>query len=166
MRAPADSKTRALIVVAVGVAVGVIASLVVGTQAFGATHGRRFASAPSQARYGHVPNTLNNHSISRCPGAGQTVQVQLMQGTTTLASASTTSDAKGKWAVTMSIPTNLKPGAYAVSASCTATTGGPSTLSYNAQNFKVIPPFCPSGSTTSTTQKCRVRPPTVTTTIS
>ena len=161
MRAPADSKTRALIVVAVGVAVGVIASLVVGTQALGATHGRRFASAPSRARYGHVPNTLNNHSISRCPGAGQTVQVQLMQGTTTLASASTTSDAKGKWAVTMSIPTSLKPGKYAVLASCSA--GGPSTLSYNPQNFRVIPPFCPSGSTTSTTLQCRVRPTTTTT---
>src|SRR4051812_42511094 len=113
MRAPADSKTRALIIVAAGV----IASLVVGSQAFGATHGRRFASAPGQARYGHIPNTLNNHSISRCPAGGQAVNVHLMQGTTTLGSASTTSDAKGKWAVTMSVPSNLKPGKYAVTAS-------------------------------------------------
>jgi len=156
----ADSKSRALVVV---LATAVIATVVVGSQAFGATHGRRFASSPSQARYGHIPNTLNNHSISRCPAAGQTVQVALMQGTTTLASASTTSDAKGKWAVTMSIPSNLKPGKYAVLASCAA--GGPSTLSYNPQNFRVVPPFCPSGSTTSTTLQCRVRPPTVTTTV-
>lgn len=155
----AASKTRALLVVAVGA----LAVVVAGSQAFGITHGRRFASSPSAARYGHIPNTLDNRSISQCPDASQTVQVQLMQGTTTLASASTTSDAKGKWAVTMSIPTSLKPGVYAVTAACFASGGDASTLSYKAQNFRVVAPYCPSGSTTSTTLKCRVRPPTVTT---
>ena len=153
-----NPRSRALIVVAVATIAGVVA----GTQAFGITHGRRFASAPSQARYGHVPNTLNNRSITQCPAGGQIVDVHLMQGTTTLGSASTTADAKGKWAVTMSIPTNLKPGLYAVTAACSASTGGASTLSYKPQNFRVVPPFCPSGSTTSTTLKCRVRPTTTT----
>jgi hypothetical protein len=152
-------KSRALIVVAVATIAGVVA----GSQAFGITHGRRFASAPSQARYGHLPNTLNNRSITQCPAGGQIVDVHLMQGTTTMGSASTTSDAKGKWAVTMSIPSSLKPGLYAVTAACSASTGGPSTLSYKPQNFRVSPPFCPSGSTTSTTVKCRVRPTTTTT---
>jgi hypothetical protein len=133
-----------------------------GGAAFGATGGRRFASTPNQARFGHVPNTLNNHSISRCPAAGQSVTVHLMQGTTTLASASVLSDAKGKWATAMSIPTNLKAGTYAVTAACS--NGSATTLSYNPQNFRVTPPFCSSGSTTSTTAKCRVRPTTTTTT--
>jgi hypothetical protein len=150
-------RTRALFVVAVGV----VAAVVAGSQAFGVVGGHRFASTPDQARYGHLPNTLNNHSISSCPAAGQAVQVALMQGTTSFASASVLSGAKGKWAVAMSIPTNLKPGRYAVTASCSA--GGPSTLSYTPQNFKVIPPFCPSHSTTSTTVQCRVRPTTTTT---
>jgi hypothetical protein len=153
----AATKSRALFVVASAV----VAALVVGTAAFGATGGRRFASSPSQAAYGRVPNTLNNHSISRCPAGGQSVTVRLMQGLTTLASASVLSDAKGKWATAMSIPTNLKPGTYAVTAACSNGTG--TTLSYNPQNFRVKPPFCPSGSTTSTTAKCRVRPTTTTT---
>ena len=145
------TKRRALIVVAVATIAGVVA----GTQAFGITHGRRFASAPSQARYGHVPNTLNNRSITQCPAGGQIVDVHLMQGTTTLGSASTTADAKGKWAVTMSIPTALNPGTYAVIATCS----GGTPLSYKAQNFRVIPPQCPTGSTTTpTTVQCRVPP--------
>jgi hypothetical protein len=152
-----QTRTRALIIVAVAA----IAGVVVGSQAFGVVGGHRFASTPGQARYGHIPNTLSNHSISNCPAAGQTAQVALMQGTTTLASASVISDAKGKWAVAMSIPSNLKPGKYAVTASCSG--GGTATLSYNPQNFKVIAPFCPSGSTTSTTVHCRVRPTTTTT---
>jgi hypothetical protein len=154
----AASKTRALFVVASAV----VAAAVVGTGAFGATGGRRFASTPNQASFGRVPNTLNNHSISRCPAAGQSVTVHLMQGTTVLASASVLSDAKGKWATAMSIPTNLKPGTYAVTAACSNGTG--TTLSYTPQNFKVKPPFCPSGNTTSTTAKCRVRLTTTTST--
>ena len=149
-------RARALIIVAVATVAGVVG----GTQAFGVVGGHRFASAPGQGRYGHLPNTLNNHSISVCPAAGQTVQVALMQGTTTLASTSVLSDAKGKWAVALSIPSNLKPGKYVVTAACTA--GGPATLSYNPQNFKVIPPFCPAGSTPTTVQ-CRQRPTTTTT---
>jgi len=145
------SRTRALFVVALGaLAVGVA-----GTSAFGTTSGRHFSSTPNSARFGHVPNTLDNHSISQCPTAGQAVSVSLMQGTTTLASASTSSDAKGRWAVTMSIPTNLKPGTYAVLATCT----GATPLSYKAQNFRVIPPQCPTGTTTTPTSvPCRVPP--------
>jgi hypothetical protein len=157
MRTPA--KTRAVLVVAVAALAGVIA----GSQAFGVVGGHRFSSMPSQARYGHVPNTLINHSISNCPAAGQTATVNLMQGTTSLASNSAVSDAKGKWAVTLSIPTGLKPGTYAVTAACFPVGGGTATLSYNPQTFKVTPPFCPSGTTTSTTVKCRVRPTTTTT---
>jgi hypothetical protein len=149
-------RTRALIIVAVATVAGVVA----GTQAFGVVGGHRFASGPGQARYGHLPNTLSNHSISNCPAAGQTAQVQLTQGTTVLASASVLSDAKGKWAVALSIPSNLKPGKYAVTATCSG--GGTATLSYNPQNFKVIPPFCPAGSTPTTVQ-CRQRPTTTTT---
>jgi hypothetical protein len=156
-----NPRTPALVVVAAGTIAALSVGLVAGSQAFGVTHGRRFASAPSQARFGHLPNTLSNRSISQCPAAGQTVNVALTQGTTTLASASTIADAKGKWAVTMSIPSNLKPGTYAVTASCSA--GGPSTLSYNPQNFRVVPAVCPPGPTTTTTVKCRV-PPTTTTT--
>jgi hypothetical protein len=154
-----QTRTRALIIVAVATIAGVVA----GSQAFGVVGGHRFASTPNQARYGHVPNTLSNHSVSNCPAAGQTASVSLMQGTTSLASASAVSDAKGKWLITLSIPTNLKPGTYAVTAACSPAGGGTATLNYNAQNFKVIPPFCPSGSTTSTTVKCRVRPTTTTT---
>jgi hypothetical protein len=149
-----NSKTRALLVVAAGTIAALTAGVLAGSQAFGVTHGRRFASSPSQARFGHGPNTLNNRSISQCPAGAHTVQVQLMQGTTTLASASTTADAKGKWAVTMSIPTNLKPGTYAVTATCS--NSGTVALSYKPQNFKVTPAVCPSGTTTSTTVKCRV----------
>jgi hypothetical protein len=152
-----QTRTRALIIVAVATVAGVVA----GSQAFGVVGGHRFASTPNQARYGHLPNVLNNHSFSNCPAGGQTVDVHLMQGTTTLGSASVLSDAKGKWAVAMSIPTNLKPGKYAVTAQCSA--GGPATLSYNPQTFKVVPPFCPTGSSTSTTVQCRVRPTTSTT---
>jgi hypothetical protein len=152
-----QTRTRALLVVAVAT----IAGLVAGTQAFGLTGGRRFASSPSQAVFGHVPNTLNNVSRSNCPAGGQSVAVHLMQGTTTLGSASVISDAKGKWAVAMSIPTNLTPGSYVVTASCS--NGSGTTLSYNPQPFTVKKPFCPTGSTTSTTQQCRVRPTTTTT---
>lgn len=151
-------KRRALLVVAMAAIVGLVA----GSQAFGVTHGRQFASSPNQARFGHVPNTLNNRSVSQCPAGGQTVLVHLMQGTTTLGSAATTSDAKGRWAVTMSIPTNLQIGTYAVTATCLAS-GVTPTLSYNPQSFRVTPVACPTGPTTSTTMKCRV-PPTTTTT--
>lgn len=153
-----SAKTRALLVIAVATAAGVIA----GSQAFGVAGGHRFASAPNQARYGHLPNTLSNRSISACPQGGQTVQVALMQGTATLASTSVVSDAKGRWLATLSIPANLKPGTYAVTASCSA--DGPATLSYNPQTFRVVPAVCPSGSTTSTTVKCRVPQTTTTTT--
>jgi hypothetical protein len=149
------SKTRPFFVVAAGV----IAAAVAGSQAFGFVSGRTFSSSPNQARYGHVPNTLNNRSRSRCPAGGQTVNVQLMQGTASLASATVASDVKGKWAVTMSIPTDLLPGHYAVTASCSAPSGGPATLSYNPQTFRVIAPVCPAD-TTSTTVQCRVPPPT------
>jgi hypothetical protein len=91
------------------------------------------------------------------------VDVHLTQGTTILASASATADAKGKWAAVMSIPSNLKPGTYAVTAQCAASPGGPAALSYNPQNFKVTTPACPVGPTTTTTVKCHV-PPTTTTT--
>jgi hypothetical protein len=150
-----SSKTRALFVLAVGVA----AAAVAGSQAFGFASGRSFASSPNQARYGHVPNTLNNRSNSRCPAGGQTVDVHLTEGTTSLASATVTSDIKGRWAVTMSIPTDLQPGHYAVTASCFDPSGGAATLSYNPQTFRVIPHVCPSD-TTSTTVRCRVPTPT------
>jgi len=152
------SKKRALFVVAAGL----IAAAVAGSQAFGTT-GRHFASSPSQARYGHVPNTLNNRSYARCPTGGEIVNVALMDGTRTLATASVTSNAKGKWAVSMSIPTDLKPGKYAVTASCSDPAGGAATLSYVPQTFKVIAPLCPSGPTTSTTVQCRVPPSTTST---
>ena len=74
--------------------------------------------------------------MSTCPSGGAPVTVALMQGLTTLASASTTASTKGKWAVTMSIPTNLTPGTYAVTANC----GGAVPLSYKAQSFRVTPP--------------------------
>jgi hypothetical protein len=149
------SKTRALFVVAAGV----IAAAVAGSQAFGFVSGHSFSSSPNQARYAHVPNTLKNRSNSRCPAGGQTVEVHLMQGTTSLASATIASDVKGRWAVTMSIPTDLLPGHYAVTASCFDPSGGPATLSYNAQTFRVIAPICPAD-TTSTTVQCRVPPST------
>jgi hypothetical protein len=132
----------------------VVAAVIAASQAFGFTPGRHFVSTPNSARYGHVPNTLLNHSYSTCPAGGQTVEVALIEGTTTLGSASVLSDAKGRWAVTMAIPTNLKPGIYAVTASCSA--GGPATLSYNPQKFRVIPPPCPTDTSTSTTVQCRV----------
>jgi hypothetical protein len=153
------TRTRALLIVAVATVGGVVA----GSQAFGVVGGHRFSSRPNQARYGHVPNTLINHSISNCPAAGQTATVNLMSGSTSLASNSAVSDAKGKWAVTLSIPSNLKPGTYAVTAACFPVGGGTATLSYNPQTFRVTPPLCPTGSTTSTTLKCRVRPTTTTT---
>ncbi|MBV8982762.1 MAG: hypothetical protein JO086_17835 [Acidimicrobiia bacterium] len=146
----ASVKTRALFVVSVGV----VAAALAASQAFGFTPGHQFVSTPDQARYGHVPNTLNNHSRSTCPAGGQTVDVALIQGTTTLATASVLSDVKGRWAVAMPIPSNLKPGTYAVTASCSA--GGPATLSYNPQTFRVTPPLCPSDTSTSTTVQCRV----------
>ena len=145
-----NPKKRALFVVAAAA----IAAAVAGSQAFGTT-ARHFASSPRQARYGHVPNTLNNRSFTPCPVPGQVASVALMQGTTTLASASVTSNSRGKWAVAMSIPTNLQPGEYAVTASCSDTAGGPPTLSYNPRTFKVIAPFCPSDTSTSTTVACR-----------
>jgi hypothetical protein len=145
------------------VAVATVAGVTAGSQAFGAVHGHRFASTPNQARYAHLPNTLANHSISPCPQAGETVQVALTQGTTILSSTSVISDAKGRWSATLSIPSNLKPGTYAVTASCSS--GGPANLSYNPQTFRVVPAVCPSGSTTSTTVKCRVPQTTTTTTV-
>jgi len=153
-----QTRTRALLIVAVATVAGVIA----GSQAFGVVGGHRFSSRPSQARYGHVPNALLNHSISSCPAGGQTATVNLMQGNTSLGSASAVSDAKGNWAITLSIPTNLKPGTYAVTATCSAS--GVTTLSYNPQTFRVVPAVCPTGSTTSTTVKCRVPQTTTTTT--
>jgi|GEM_PF-6992773 len=147
-------RTRALLIVAVATVAGAVA----GSQAFGAVSGHRFSSRPNQARYGHVPNTLINHSISPCPAAGQLATVSLMQGSSSLASGSAASDTKGRWAITLSIPSNLKPGTYAVTATCSAS--GVTTLSYNPQTFRVVPPVCPSGTTTSTTVKCRVQPTT------
>ena len=152
MPMPMPSKTRALLVVAVGA----VAVAIVATQAFGVAHGRAFASTPAAARYGHLPNTLDVHSISPCPAAGQSVSVALMRGTTTVASASTTADSKGRWAVTMSIPSTLMPDDYAVTASCSTD------LSYRADTFRVIAPACPVGTTTSTTVTCRVPPSTTT----
>jgi len=149
------ARTRALFVVAAAV----VAAAVAGSQAFGFVSGRTFSSSPNQARYGHVPNTLNNHSSSRCPAGGDTVEVHLMDGTTSLASATVTSDVKGRWAVTMSIPTDLVPAHYAVTASCFDPSGGPATLSYNPQSFRVIAPLC-TNTTTSTSVPCRVPPST------
>ncbi|MBV8159657.1 MAG: hypothetical protein JO265_01925 [Acidimicrobiia bacterium] len=153
-----NPKTQALLVVAVpAIAVLVFATQAVGVvQSFATARGRHFVSTPHQAAFGHIPNTLDNRSVSPCPAGGESVTVAFIQGTTTLASASTTSNAKGHWAVSMAIPHNLAPGTYGVTANCTGT----APLSYRSDTFHVFTPQCPSGTTTSTTMKCHVPPTT------
>jgi len=160
-----STRTRALIVVVTTVAAAVVA----GTGAFGAArsgpptvqaagvNGVRFASSPDRARVGHIPNTISARSINPCPAAGNTVQVQLLQGTTVKGSALATADAKGKWSTFMSIPSDLQKGTYAITAACyNGATATPPTKSYRPNNFNVVLGFCPANTTTSTTAPCRV----------
>ncbi len=151
------TRTRALAVVAATtVAAGVVAG--VSSGAFGVQGGQRFVSSPNQARFGRLPAAISSRSASQCPEGGSAVQVSLVQGASTLASASTVADVKGRWAVSMSVPANLSAGVYSVTASCTGVTAG---LTYRPQAFRVIPPSCGPEPTTSTTAKCRpVLPPT------
>jgi hypothetical protein len=145
-------RVRALLVVATAA----IAVTLAATNAFGAGTGGRnhFRSRPTQGRFGHLPSSIHARSGAPCP-AGDTAEVKLVQGTTTFASAQVTADSKGRWSVFMTIPSNLAPGKYAVTANCFPPTPGPIVLSYKPNNFRVIAPICPAEGTT-TTVRCRV----------
>jgi hypothetical protein len=167
-----QARTRALVVVVAAT----VAATAAGTGAFGVLRSRattqalgtaHFSSSPHKAQFGHLPASIHAHSITPCPG-DKSVQVKLVQGGTTVkASASAAVDAKGKWSVFMSIPSNLQPGTYAVTAGCFASaTPGPSdpvAVSYKPQSFKVVAPLCP-GSGTTTTVACRTTTTAATTT--
>jgi hypothetical protein len=170
-------RKRALIVVATSV-IAVVAVTVAGTGAFGARHTApkrsrvaaagtaHFSSAPNKGQFGQLPNSMHAHTGTPCKG-DKTVDVKLMQGTTTKSSVRGTVDAKGRWSVFMSIPSNLTPGTYAVTASCFASaTPGPSdpvNVSYKPNSFKVVAPVCP-GAGTTTTVVCRTTTTSTTTT--
>jgi hypothetical protein len=163
-------RARALVVIAAAA----IAVAVAATGAFGAGtagHSTRstskavasphFQSSPTQGQFGHLKSTIHARSGAPCP-AGDTAEVKLVQGTTTYASAQVTADSKGGWSVFMTIPSNLLPGKYAVTANCFPPTPGPIILSYKPNNFRVVAPICPAQGTT-TTVRCRVPATTSTT---